>query len=189
MSAGLPTSSRAAAVTSSPAAGAPTLWRIAADTPGYTADDATGAGARITGGRWNREGTALLYVATSRALACLETVVHLGDAGLPLNRYLVEVTVPAADWAARAVFDPAAHVGWDAEPAGMVSLDWGTGWAASGSTLLAEVPSVVVPEEANVLINPAHPSAAGLRVRKVRRWLYDARLLAAVATPGRRRAR
>ncbi len=175
---------------SSPAAaGAPASWRIAADTPGYTADDATGAGARITGGRWNRPGTALLYTATSRSLACLETVVHLGDAGLPLNRYLVEVTLPYADWAAREVFDPAAHVGWDAEPAGMVSLEWGTAWAARGRTLLAEVPSVIVPEEANVLINPAHPGAAGLRVRKVRRWLYDARLLAAAATPTRRRSR
>ena len=128
----------------------------------------------------------MLYTATSRALACLETVVHLGDVGLPLNRYLVEITVPDADWAAREVFDPAAHVGWDAEPAGMVSLDWGTAWAASGRTLLAEVPSVIVPEESNVLINPAHPSAAGLRVRKVRRWLYDARLF---AQPARRRTR
>lgn len=171
------------------AVGAPALWRIAADTPGYTADDATGAGARITGGRWNRPGTALLYTATSRSLACLETVVHLGDAGLPLNRYLVEVTVPAAEWAGREVFDPSAHVGWDADPAGMVSLEWGTAWAASGRTLLAAVPSVIVPEEANVLINPAHLGAVGLRVRKVRRWLYDARLFTAAAAPRRRRAR
>ncbi len=162
------------------------LWRIAADTPGYAADDATGTGAQRSGARWNRKGTAVLYAATSRALACLETVVHLADAGLPLNRYLVEIAVPDADWAAREVFDPAAHVGWDAEPAGMVSLDWGTAWAAGGRTLLAEVPSVIVPEEANVLVNPAHPSAAGLRVRKVRRWLYDARLF---ARPARRRPR
>lgn len=175
--------------TPSPTAGVPRtplLWRIAQDTPGYTADDATGTGARLSGARWNRKGTAMLYAATSRALACLETVVHLGDAGLPLNRYLVEVRVPDVDWVAREVFDPAAHVGWDAEPAGMVSLEWGTAWAASGRTLLAEVPSVIVPEETNILINPAHANAADLRVRKVRRWLYDARLF---ATPPRRRAR
>jgi RES domain-containing protein len=128
----------------------------------------------------------MLYTATSRALACLETVVHLGDADLPLNRYLVEVVVPDADWESREVFDPAAHVGWDAGPAGMVSLDWGTAWATSGRTLLAEVPSVIVPEEANILINPAHPSMAHVRVRKVRRWLYDARLF---AQPPRRRLR
>ncbi len=167
----------------------PTLWRIAQDTPNYTADDRTGAGARNSGGRWNRVGTAMLYTSTARALACLETVVHLADTGLPLNRYLVELTVSAADWAAREVFDPAAHVGWDAEPAGMVSLDWGTVWAVRGRTLLAEVPSVIVPEEANVLVNPAHPGAAGLRVRKVRRWVYDSRLFARPAAPTPRRGR
>ncbi len=160
------------------AAGAPpvVLWRIGADTPAYTADDLSGAGAERSGGRWNRPGTPLVYASTSRALACLETVVHLNGGGLPLNRYLVELVVPADAWAARTVFDPAAHVGWDAEPAGMVSLDWGTRWAAAGAALLAEVPSVVVPEEANVLVNPRHPGARALGVRKVRAWRYDGRL-------------
>lgn len=155
---------------------APTLWRIAADTRDYTADDVTGAGARATGGRWNRKGTALIYASPTRALACLETLVHLEARGLPLNRYLVEIRVPEGDWAVREVFDAAAHVGWDALPEGKVSLDWGTAWAASRRTLLAEVPSVIVPEETNVLINPAHPSASALRVRKVRRWTFDTRL-------------
>jgi RES domain-containing protein len=170
-------------------AAAPRLWRIATDTPDYTADDRTGAGARATGGRWNRPGTALLYAATSRALACLETVVHLSDAGLPLNRYLVEIEVPAAEWAVRDTFDRASFVGWDAQPAGRVSLDWGTGWAAGGGALLAEVPSAIVPEESNVLVNPAHPGMAAIQVRKVRRWLYDARLFAGGDTPSTRRRR
>ena len=74
------------------------------------------------------------------------------------------------------VFDPATHVGWDAEPAGRVSMDWGDTWARSGGTLLAEVPSVVVPEEGNVLVNPAHPDHARVAVRKVRRWTYNHRL-------------
>src|SRR5690606_25636098 len=109
----------------------------------------------------------------TRALACLETVVHLGSGDpLPLNRYLVEIAVPADVWAARAVFDAAAHVGWDAEPAGKVSLDWGTAWAATGSALLAEVPSVIVPEEFNILINPRHAAVASLSAAKRRRWTY-----------------
>jgi len=66
------------------------VWRIAAETPDYEAHDLSGKGAEQTGGRWNRKGTPLIYTSVSRALACLETVVHLssGDA-LPLNRYLV----------------------------------------------------------------------------------------------------
>jgi RES domain-containing protein len=153
-----------------------TLWRIGSDTRDYTAEDLAGIGAERSGGRWNRKGTRMVYASTSRALACLETLVHLGAGDLPLNRYLVLITVADAIWAARAAFDPVAHVGWDAEPAGLVSLDWGTNWAAGGTSLLAEVPSVVVPEELNVLINPRYPDAASLAATKVRKWTYDARL-------------
>ncbi|MCC7051616.1 MAG: RES family NAD+ phosphorylase [Gemmatimonadaceae bacterium] len=164
-----------------------TLWRIATDTPGYGADDLTGAGARATGGRWNRSGTAMVYASTSRALACLETVVHLHGAGMPLNRYLVAITVTEADWRARAVFRVDEAVGWDAQPAGLVSLDWGTMWAARSATLLAEVPSAIVPEETNVLINPAHARVAHVTASKVRRWLYDPRMFVAGGEPPRRR--
>lgn len=163
------------------------LWRISADTPKYVADDVTGAGAKATGGRWNRKGNAVLYTAPSISLACLETVVHLGAMGLPLNRYLVEITVPSVHWAARTKWPaplPSALVGWDALPAGKVSLDYGDDWLASGAALLAEVPSVIVPEEFNVLVNPAHPDAASITARKVRKWTYDARLAASASAVG-----
>ena len=153
-----------------------TLWRIGADTPGYEAHDKTGKGAETSGGRWNRVGMPMLYTSTSRALACLETVVHLAGKALPLNRYLVKVTVLTTAWEAAIVVDPAKLVGWDAEPVGKASLDWGTNWAGAKSTLLARVPSIIVPEESNVLINPAHPDAKLVRSAKVRRWVYDGRL-------------
>jgi RES domain-containing protein len=153
------------------------LYRIATDTPTYTADDLSGTGAKQSGGRWNQPGVAMLYTSTSRALACLETLAHLaGGSSLPLNRYLVEITVPAAVWTARTIFAPASHVGWDALPPGLVSIAWGTTWAQNGSTLLAEVPSVIVEEEPNVLLNPTHPDLPQVTARKVRRWHYDPRL-------------
>ncbi|MEP6508201.1 MAG: RES family NAD+ phosphorylase [Gemmatimonadales bacterium] len=152
-------------------------WRIAADTPLYLADDLSGEGARMTGGRWNRAGTPLIYTSISRALACLETIVHLAGAdALPLNRYLVEITVPESSWKRRRVFKSDDYVGWDALPAGSASLDWGKAWAAGGETLIAEVPSVVVPEETNMLINPRHRDIAVITARKIRRWNYDMRL-------------
>jgi len=55
-------------------------------------------------------------------------------------------------------------------------MDCGTQWSRAGASLLAEVPSVVVPEETNILINPAHAGAAALEVRKIRQWRYDLRL-------------
>jgi RES domain-containing protein len=152
------------------------LWRIAADTPDYGADDATGEGARRTGGRWNRPGLPVLYTSTTRALGCLEVLVHLsGMKNLPLNRYLVRIDVSDAAWAARTVFHVADHVGWDTEPPGLVSLDWGASWHKNG-TLLAEVPSIVVPEETNVLINPQATEMRLVKVQKVRRWDFDTRL-------------
>src|SRR5690606_24967627 len=89
-----------------------TVWRIASDTPTYTADDMQGEGARITGGRWNKPGSAVVYSAGSIALACLESVVHLELGTLPLNRYLVQIDIPASIWQRRTVFNAAKHVGW-----------------------------------------------------------------------------
>lgn len=156
----------------------PRFWRIAVDAPDYGADDLTGEGARRTGGRWNRKGTGVLYCSSSISLACLETVVHVaGGAGLPLNRYLVEISIPQAAWKARTVFDPGKNAGWDARPTGAVSMDWGTNWAKSAASLVAVVPSVIVPEDWSVLMNPAHPDARKLAAKRVRRFDYDPRLL------------
>jgi len=156
--------------------GGVSLWRIATDTPDYTADDLTGAGAKATGGRWNRVGGAVLYTSTSIALACLETAVHLKAGSLPLNRYLVRLDVPDATWAAREVADAAHLVGWDALPEGKVSLDFGDAWLASGRSPALLVPSVVVPEEFNVLLNPLHPLLHAVKAKKLRKWIYDPRL-------------
>jgi hypothetical protein len=86
----------------------------------------------------------------------------------------VRISVPRDLWSARTVFDPRSQVGWDALPAGRTSIDWGTTWAAGGKTVLAEVPSVIVPEEANLLINP-RLAGDHLKAVKVRRWSYDFR--------------
>lgn len=153
------------------------LWRIATDTPDYTADDRSGEGARRTGGRWNRAGVPMLYCSGSQALACLEVLVHLNSGDdLPLNRYLVAVDIPDLDWRQRTRFDAASNVGWDALPTGMVSLDWGAHWINRGETLLAEVPSVIVPDEPNFLLNPLHPRMRWVKVCKIGRWGFDRRL-------------
>ena len=153
------------------------LWRIGSDTPDYTAEDMSGLGAEKTGGRWNRNGRPVLYTASNIALAALETVVHLNASSLPLNRYLVRIEVPDALWAARleAVLLPL-PVGWDARPPGRVSLDLGDGWLHSLSSALCAVPSVIVPEEMNVLINPRHPDARQITATKLRPWRYDERM-------------
>lgn len=153
-------------------------WRIATETPVYGADDLTGTGARVTGGRWNRKGSPVIYASTSIALACLETLVHLNVGGLPLNRYLVRLEIPDELWERRVELDhTTAPIGWDAEPAGMTSIDQGESWLAAAQAALLLVPSIVVPEERNILINPLHPDARAIRAVKLRKWLYDPRLV------------
>lgn len=153
------------------------LWRIGSDTPDYEAHDLSGTGAERTGGRWNPKGVPVVYASESRALACLETIVHLNAGGLPLNRYLVRIDAPTDLCTAAITLDPSAlPVGWDAGPPGKVSIDQGRDWLLGKASALLVVPSVIVPEERNVLINPSHPDAARISAVKVRKWTYDGRL-------------
>jgi RES domain-containing protein len=154
------------------------LWRIASDTPSWTAEDMAGKGAAGKGGRWNGIGELATYASMSISLAAWETRAHLGKAGtkLPYNRFLVRIDVPAAVWAARTQAPRPMPVGWNAIPEGMVSRSIGSTWLASGISALLVTPSVIVEEEDNVVINPAHPDARLLKATKVRRFLYDPRV-------------
>lgn len=154
------------------------IWRIATRGPSWAAEDLSGNGSARSAGRWNSTGMPVVYASTTIAMACLETVVH--GAGLPVRRWLVAIDVPQVHWHARTELAPEDLPGWDARPAGAASSGWGDRWLASHSSLLAAVPSVIVPEERNVLINPRHPACASLVARVVREWSYDSRLL-----PGR----
>ena len=154
------------------------LWRIASDKNTYAADDLSGAGAERTGGRWNRRGRPAVYTSSTIALACLETVVHLNVGRLPLNRYLIRVDAADDVWAARQVHLPEnLPLGWSAIPEGKESLDVGDAWLSALTSALLVVPSVIVPEESNVLVNPRHPDAGKISATKVRVWSYDGRLL------------
>lgn len=167
------------------------VYRIGADTPHYEANDRSGKGAEITGGRWNEKGVAVVYAAENRSLACLETLVHLAAGGLPFNRYLIEISIPDPVWAAARKEIPASlPVGWEAEPAGRVSIDFGTAWLRSGSSAVLVIPSVIVSGECCVLLNPAHPDSTSIGFLKSGRWLYDPRLtLASVSAMATRTTR
>ncbi len=150
------------------------LWRIAAETRRYAATDLSGKGAAISPGRWNHDAEAVVYSAPTIAIAVLETAAHIDDSGLPLDRYLVEIDVPAKVWKARMTMT----VGklpqqWDAIPAGMASTLVGSRWLADQKSAILLVPSVIVPEEFAALINPAHPHAAATKARVVRKFEYN----------------
>jgi RES domain-containing protein len=153
------------------------IWRIAVEPARHAANDLSGNGAKITGGRWNSTGTPMIYGSANIALATLETVISLRNGKLPFNRYLVEIKVPDAVWATRKILDPLPG-GWDAMPWGLTGKLTGDAWVRSAASALLMVPSVMVPEEFNVLINPLHADAANIAAQTLKRWHYDPRFFA-----------
>lgn len=128
----------------------------------------------MTGGRWNSKGTPVVYCSTNIALATLETVHSLNSGALPFNRYLVRIDIPEAVWDGRQILDRLPG-GWDAIAAGLTSRIAGNRWIGSGASAVLLVPSVIVPDEYNVLINPVHAGATSITATTVKRWIYDPR--------------
>ena len=153
------------------------LWRIAQETLEYRADDLSGLGAAMIGGRWNSISKAMVYTSRSVALAYLESLAHIGREA-PRNRFLIRINVPDRVWerALRAEEKELPRT-WRAEPAGQTSAQFGDKWLASGKSALLCLPSVIIPEDCNVLINPKHDDARSLAPRVERQLLYDPRVL------------
>lgn len=135
----------------------------------------TGEGARRYGGRWNFPGTPMVYLATSVSLAVLETLVHLGDPG-PLSAYvLIPVTYPPA--LLERLDSRRLPADWDHLPATEGTRRIGEAFVARGRRPLLRVPSAVVPEAYDLLLNPAHPDAGRVRPGPARAFRFDPRLL------------
>ena len=153
------------------------VWRIAAAAEEYRASDLGGVGAAKRPGRWNQKDQAIVYAAESRALALLETLGYVLPGGLPQNRYLIGINIPDGVWAAREVLarDRAGQVveAWDAIPRAGASMAFGSRWLQEGRSAVLCVPSVIVPEEFVVLVNPALGPGAGITATVVRKVQYE----------------
>src|SRR3954453_11826952 len=136
-------------------------WRICRDA--YAA--LPGEGARLWGGRWNSPGRPLVCAADSAALAVLEVRVHLDLSFdlLPADYVLLTLDLGTAsiETVPRLPADTAA---------------FGDAWLAAGCTAVLHVPSVIVPESANILINPRHPDATRVTIAEKRPFVFDERL-------------
>lgn len=135
-----------------------------------------GEGARLAGGRWNRRGTAVVYVSETLSLAALEYLVHLDLALAPDDLVSVPADIPDTLPVARL---EAADLprGWRRYPAPEALARLGADWAAARRTAVLFVPSAVVPQERNLILNPAHPDFPKIRVGAPGRFSFDPRLL------------
>lgn len=149
------------------------LWRI---TTAPWALDKRCDGARSHGGRWNPVGFGVLYAGTTIELCALEKFVHLSGTVVP-PMVLVAIDVPDR---AGPVFKPALADlpdDWAALPAPASTQEIGQQWLASPDALMMLVPSAVIPEAVNAVINPAHPAYAQVTLEVVRQFRFDARMI------------
>jgi RES domain-containing protein len=127
--------------------------------------DLSGDGARLYGGRWNSPGRPLLYAASTAALAVLEVRVHLD---LPPDLIPDDYVLMSIDLAGLSI-ETVSDMPSDPQA-------FGDGWLREQRTAVLQVPSAIVPESANLLFNPAHPSASNAKVSAMRSFDFDRRL-------------
>jgi RES domain-containing protein len=127
----------------------------------------SGEGARLYGGRWNPRGAAVVYAAESRALAVLETFVHLALEARTMRFLLYAITLPRRPRLRRYA---KARL-----PRGS-SQEIGRSWLEGGGTLALVVPSRIVPQESNYVLNVRHPQFAQLQIGKPEPFSFDERL-------------
>ena len=138
-------------------------------------DDLTGKGARLYGGRWNQTGDAVLYTSKSRALAAMEYLVHLPPGLAPPNLSIREFELPD-DVSSLDVPVTTLPPDWKTYPPLDITMQIGIDWLQAGDSLLLWVPSVIVEEESNVLINPSHPEFTQVNALLPQPFTFDPRL-------------
>ena len=148
------------------------VWRLTK--PQY-APGLDGEGARLAGGRWNSPGVPVVYCSETLSLAVLECFVHLprtlrGASRLPVLM-AVRIELPAEAEFQDPHADPAPNLLDDA-----ACRDTGNRWLAERRVLALRVPSVIVPQESNVLLDPLHPQAAGIRILEQIEFRFDPRM-------------
>lgn len=149
-------------------------WRIVHEKYAHSAFD--GEGARLTGGRWNTEGTAMVYTAGALSLALLEIIVHLEFA--ETLKFFKAIPIRFEESTAQSI-DPAdLPANWTQSPPLWITQARGNYWIKTNSSAILRVPSVVVPFESNYLLNPRHPDFKTIVIGKAIDLPVDPRMMA-----------
>jgi RES domain-containing protein len=137
--------------------------------------DLTGIGAELYGGRWNHRGVSLLYTSESRSLASVEYLVHLSLPEAPGDLSMAKLEVP--DDIAPEEIDPSSlPKNWRKSPASIKLAELGSEWARSRRSLFLRVPSAVVEQEHDILINPTHDDMSRVKLVKIEPYRLNERL-------------
>lgn len=138
------------------------------------ADDLSGNGARLYGGRWNSEGRAIVYLASSRSLAILESLAHLSPTNIPVDYVILTIDVPDDFFEIDIKLLPN---NWSEYPEPNILKEICNSFLQKNEFLLLKVPSAIVPQEFNYLMNPMHQKAGKVKIVSKAPFSFDERLV------------
>jgi len=148
------------------------VYRIAKD---IYIRDLTGIGAKSVGGRWNFKGVAVLYASSSVSLSVLECLAHFPAAFAPKDMAIATISIP--DTAITEVKLNALPDNWREVPSPRMLKELAYQWIKSQESLVLKVPSIIVPQEFNYIINPFHKDFEKVILEDVSPFSFDNRVL------------
>jgi RES domain-containing protein len=134
----------------------------------------SGDGARAYGGRWNLPGIPMVYAAQTRALAALESLAHFGGAERHMAFVTFEIEIP--DKLVLRLEVAGLPPDWRSSEPTAATQALGSEWQRGGRSAALVVPSVLVPQEHCVLLNPEHPDTDKVLVHYPEPFAFDSRL-------------
>ena len=125
--------------------------------------DLSGEGARLYGGRWNKKGRSMLYFSEHLSLCVLEMLTRIDFEFLSEDYAFIEVEIPEK------LIIPSTKVtsiskNWRADPPTVATQDYGSKWLSLETNFALSVPSAVLPNERNILVNPNHKLISKLKI-------------------------
>ena len=130
----------------------------------------------MAGGRWNHVGDAVVYTSSTLSLAALEILAHVDPEEAPADLVATEIDLPGAI-AIESVPLESLPSGWNRALDHPACIEIGDRWIRERRVVALRVPSALVPEEQNVLLNPLHRDMSRIRVVHRRPFAFDPRLL------------
>ncbi|TKG87901.1 RES domain-containing protein [Puteibacter caeruleilacunae] len=143
--------------------------------PTTRANDISGIGAKMVGGRFNSKGRAVLYTSSSTSLSIVEVLAHYSIETSPKDLSLRTISFPADS--VKTIEATDLDPSWKDTPVSMLAKSIGDAWIDSLESLVLAVPSVLNLYEMNYLINPAHPWFKEVKIENLEEWIFDERLL------------
>ncbi|MDY0076224.1 MAG: RES family NAD+ phosphorylase [Bacteroidales bacterium] len=139
------------------------------------ADQLSGIGASLKGGRWNSKGTAIIYTAFNRSLAMAEVAVHFSLSMLPQDYKMLTIYVPD-DLAILHLPGSDLPENWNSFPYHSRSQHFGDDFIRQNKFALLKVPSAVTKGDFNLLINPFHPDFDRIFIIENEAFPFDNRI-------------